>query len=71
MTSTIVALAVFALLLWLLVRGHRSGRRPFRLAQFRPGVPFHGVQDPDRDRILADLRAHPDFQPEVETRLRI
>jgi hypothetical protein len=71
MTATILVLAALVVLGWSLLRAHRSGRRPFRLAQFRVGIPFHGVQDFDRERVLADLRALPDSTADVETRMRV
>ncbi|MCW0213289.1 MAG: hypothetical protein OJJ54_08010 [Pseudonocardia sp.] len=77
MTATVLVLAALGLLVLLAVRGHRSGRRPFRLDQFRPAAPFAGTfagpgpVDMDRERLLADLRALPDAPADVEYRLRV
>jgi hypothetical protein len=48
-----------------------GGRRPFRLAQFRPAVPLGGMlpADRDRERLVADLRALPDAPADVEHHL--
>jgi hypothetical protein len=75
MTAPILALAALAVVValgWTLVRGHRDGRRRFRLAQFRPAAPFAGVlpADRDRERLIADLRALPDSPADIETRVR-
>ena len=72
MTATILVLVALTALGWSLARAHRSGRRRFRLAQFRPAAPFAGMlpQDRDQERLLADLRALPDSPADIETRLR-
>ncbi|MEN3300169.1 hypothetical protein [Pseudonocardia sp.] len=77
MTTTVLALAAVALLVFLAVRGHRTGRRPFHLDQFRPAASLGGVfagpapVDMDRERLVADLRALPDSPADVEYRLRV
>lgn len=42
MMLTLVALAVLVAVASVLWDGHRSGRHPFRLVQFRPAAPLAG-----------------------------
>jgi hypothetical protein len=42
MMLTLIALVVVAAIALVLVDGHRSGRHPFRMVQFRPAAPLVG-----------------------------
>jgi len=51
MLPTLVALAVVLAVASLLWDGHRSGRHPFRLVQFRPAAPLAGPASTARVRL--------------------
>ncbi len=52
MMLTMVALAVVLAVASVLWDGHRSGRHPFRLVQFRPAGPLSGPASTARVRAL-------------------
>ncbi|MHA6795382.1 hypothetical protein ACVGVM_17985 [Pseudonocardia bannensis] len=72
MTASILVLTLIAVLAFIAVRAHRSGRRRFRPEQFRPAAPFAGLlpTDRDRERQVAELRALHDARADVHLSLR-
>jgi hypothetical protein len=62
MTASVLVLILIVVLALGSARAHRDGRRRFRLEQFRPAAPFAGIlpADRDRERLIAEVRAHPD-----------
>lgn len=71
MTASILLLVLTAVLVVAAVRARRGG---FRFAEhnFQPAAPFVGVLpvDRDRERLIADLRAHPEAPANIHLRLR-